>query len=124
MAWRAHAELSGGQQPLRWEGSRLDGREILVSEDSGRCRGLGTGESASWGLSGEEKGPLPTHKQHCSSSQAPRRSEEALLAHLMDGLMETQGEAHCHGRIETRGRDPFLPETTCPDGAYQVHRAS
>ena len=62
MAWRAHAELSGGQEPPRWEGSRLDGRELLVSEGSGHCRGVGTGESASWGLLGEEKGP-PPHTQ-------------------------------------------------------------
>lgn len=101
MAWRAHAELCGGQQPPRWEGSRLDGRQLLVSDGSGRCRGVATEESASWGHLGEEKGPLPTHKQQCTSSQAPRRSGEALLAHLMDGLMETPGEAHCRGRIET-----------------------
>lgn len=83
-------ELVAARNALRWEEAGWAGERLLVSEASGRCGG--TGESEHSGPFREKrKDPSPHTKRHCSSSQAPRRSEEALLAHLMDGLMEDPG---------------------------------
>lgn len=118
MAWRAHTELCGGQEPPQREGRRLDTRELLVSECSGCWMGVGTSQPPGIFQEGEM---THTHNLHRSSPQAPRRAGQALLAHITDGTMEIQGKLTASGRIGTRGRDPLLPEVANPHGTHQDH---
>lgn len=120
MAWRAHTELFGGQEPPQREGRRLDTRELLVSECSGCCMGVGTSQPPGVFQEGET---TPTHNLHRSSPQTPRRAGQALPAHITDGTMEIQGKLTASGRVGTRGRDPLLPEVANPHGTHQDHSA-
>ena len=119
VAWRAHAELSGGQEPLRWEGSRLDGRELLVSEGSGRCRG-GPESRPPGAFREKRKDPSP----HTSDTAPHHRLQGDPRRHYWPiswmGLCRPRGKLTAMAELRPEARTPSSqkpPALTGPTGS-------